>query len=102
MLGFGDEVIFTSDGGNAVFDKSDDVSGPEDKFDTGITLTSFTLTPEQDGKNGAGATNRTAVYLHSVDFTVSEVPLPAAAYLFGSALAGLVAVGRRRARATAA
>ncbi len=31
-------------------------------------------------------------------FTVSEVPLPAAAWLFGSALMGLVALGKARAR----
>lgn len=102
VLGFGDEVNFTSAGGNVNFDESDQTIGLLDRFDVGVTATSFTLTPEQNGTNGAGASNRTAVYLHSLEFEVSEVPLPAAAYLFGSALAGLVAVGRRRAKAVAA
>ena len=98
VLGFGDEVNFTSNGGDLLFDESDGKAklGLVDSFDTGVTLTSFTLTPEQDGRNGTGAKVRTSVYLHSLDFTVSQVPLPAAAYLFGSALVGLIAVGRRR------
>ena len=39
---------------------------------------------------------QTAMYTNWTD--VSEVPLPAAAWLFGSALVGLVAIGRKKAR----
>lgn len=103
VAGFGDEVNFTSAGGNVNFDKSDGYDGSilVDRFETGVTTTSFTLTPVQGGTNGAGATVKTAVYLHSLDFSVSEVPLPAAAWLFGSAMLGLIGVGRRRKLATA-
>lgn len=99
FLGFGDEVDFdyaggASGSGTLTFTDSG-VSGLLDPFAVGVSLTEFTLRPEQNGAE-------TSFYLHSVDFTVSEVPLPAAAYLFGSALAGLVAVGRRRAKAAAA
>jgi hypothetical protein len=102
FLGFGDEVNLSYSGGSSGtgtlnFDLSDQTSGLLDRFGAGgISLTQFTLTPEQDGTNGAGATVRTAVYLHSVDFEVSQVPLPAAVWLFGSALFGLVGVSRRR------
>jgi len=89
FLGFGDEVDFTSSGGNLNFNDSDEVIGLLDRFDVDVTTSAFILTPEQDHAE-------TAVYLHSLDFTVSQVPLPAAAYLFGSALVGLLAVGRRR------
>lgn len=102
VLGFGDEVYIDYSGGSSGvgtlnFDQSDELVLLRDRFDAGsISLTQFTLRPEQDGSNGAGANNNTAVYLHSVDFTVSQVPIPAAAWLFGSALLGLVSVGRRR------
>jgi len=39
----------------------------------------------------------TAMNLHLSDEMIAPVPVPAAAWLFGSALLGLVAVGRRRA-----
>ena len=45
---------------------------------------------------GGGAVTNTAVYSFTVDSAVSEVPVPAAAWLFGSALLGLAGVGRKR------
>lgn len=94
VLGFSDEVIFNFSGGasgaGSITFSDSGVASLWDPFAAGVSLTSFTLTPEQDGAE-------TAVYLHSVDFTVSQVPIPAAAWLFGSALLGLVSVGRRRA-----
>lgn len=98
ILGFGDEVHFDYSGGSSGAGSltfSDSGLGAFellDPFFPAVSLTSFTLRPEQDGAE-------TAVYLHSFDFTVSEVPLPAAAWLFGSAIAGLAVVGRRRRRA---
>lgn len=58
-----------------------------DQFPIGQSLDGFMLTPQ----NGL-----TAVYLHSIDFDVAEVPIPAAAWLFGSALVGFFGVSRKR------
>lgn len=98
VLGFGDKVYFDYSGGGSgsgtlTFEESG-AFGLIDGFMVGLNLTSFTLRPEQDGKKLNGANARTAVYLHSVDFT--EVPVPAAAWLFASGLLGLVTVSRRK------
>ncbi len=42
-----------------------------------------------------GGTNHTQSS-HNINLTVSQVPAPAAVYLFGSALVGLISVGRKR------
>lgn len=78
----GGEVLTLTDSGEGAFDLWD-------VFNLGdINLSSFVLTP----------TNlTTAVYLWGIDIEAAEVPLPAAAWLFGSALLGLVVRGRRRA-----
>lgn len=109
VLCCGDEVHFDYTGGasgtgSLLFSNSGLGDGPLlDPFAAGVRLTSFTIRPEQDGLDGSGngASNDTAVYLHSVDFSIPppEVPLPAAAWLFGSALLGLGAAGRRRRQA---
>ncbi|MCB1703123.1 MAG: hypothetical protein H6985_06475 [Pseudomonadales bacterium] len=103
ILGYGDEVHFNYSGGasgtgSILFSNSglSDLTTLLDPFSAGVSLTAFTITPEQDGSDSFGVTNDTVVYLHSVDFTVSQVPLPGAAWLMGSALLGLVGVSRRR------
>lgn len=67
--------------------ESDQVIGLLDRFAINDDMSGFTLTPQ----NGV-----TAVYLHSIDFEVAEVPLPAAAWLFGSAVVGLGGIARRK------
>jgi hypothetical protein len=58
--------------------------------------------------NGAGASSTSNVYLGGTvtidaagNISVSNVPLPAAVWLFGSGLLGLIGVGRRRAAVAA-
>lgn len=101
--GFGDLVQFdysggTSGSGSLLFSDSgigDGLGQLLDPFAAGISLTSFTITPFQDGNKLNGANAKTAVYLHSLDFNVTEVPVPAAAWLFGSALLGLAGFRRQ-------
>ena len=87
-----DKVKFDYDpGGDLTWTNSGQGVTLLDSFSTGgIDMNSFTLLPQ----NGV-----TAIYLHSIDFDVpvtSEVPVPAAVWLFGSALFGLFGVARRR------
>lgn len=100
ILCCGDKVYFDYSGGGSgsgtlTFEESGQF-GLIDGFDVGgLSMTSFTIRPEQDGNKANGASADTSVYLHSIDFT--EVPVPAAAWLFGSAMLGLAGVARRRA-----
>jgi hypothetical protein len=87
-----DRVQLNSAGGN--LDLNDDTSafGSSESFDlsalTGIT--SFTL------EGNSFATVTLLASLGNVQASASAVPVPAAAWLFGSALIGLVGVGRRK------
>lgn len=85
-----DKVKFDyTPGGDLTFTNSGQGITLLDSFSTGgIDMSGFTLLPQ----NGL-----TAVYLHSIDFNViSPVPVPAAAWLFGSAILGLFGVARRK------
>ena len=102
VLGFGDRATLSYSGGasgsgNFDLNGSDGNKGffdPFDFFDTNLSLDEFTITPVVGGKNSDGARVKTSFRLYEAE--VSPVPLPAAAWLFGSAIAGLGLVGRRR------
>jgi len=79
VLSSGDTLLTLTDSGQGIFDLVDHFALPD------LLVDSFTLTPNN---------KRTAVYLWGID--VQEVPLPGAVWLFGSALAGLGIVRRRR------
>ena len=58
-------------------------------WNTNTDSTNDLYTGNYTGQNGVGTQNLTSI-------TVSAVPLPAAAWLFGSALLGLITVARRK------
>lgn len=86
-----DEVIFRNDDTGGLLTLTDSGQGAFDLLDhfalPDITLSSFTLIPNNQ---------RTAVYLWGIEFETTEIPLPGAVWLFGTALAGLGVAGRRR------
>ena len=103
VAGNGDRATLNFSGGSSGagtidLNGSDGNGGLTDAFDFFVnlntSLTTFTITPVQGGTNSDGATVKTSFRLNAVE--VSEVPLPAAVWLFGSAIAGLGVIGRRR------
>ena len=63
----------------------------------GITTASLTLNPFQgDWVSGDFISPITGVIYEGADVTVGAVPVPAAVWLFGSGLIGLVGIARRR------
>src|SRR5690606_23316306 len=59
-------------------------------------LSTFTGTIEAVERSGSGLTANTTTLLYDIDGTaVNEIPLPAAAWLFGSGLLGLAGAARR-------
>lgn len=86
-----DEVVFRNDDTGGLLTLTNSGQGAFDLLDhfalPDITLSSFTLIPNNQ---------RTAVYLWGIEFETTEIPLPGAVWLFGTALAGLGVAGRRR------
>lgn len=64
-------------------------------LDFASDFSSFTGTVTAVETSGSGITSNTATSTYNVA-GVSEVPVPAAAWLFGSALVGLAGIGRKR------
>jgi len=67
-------------------------------FLSNLQLTKFTITGLKGTKqvNGKNVTAWSAFYVHDLDFSSVAVPVPAAAWLMGSGLAGLAGLARRR------
>jgi hypothetical protein len=110
-LGFGDWATFTyyvgtsnTVAGTIQFTNSglgDGVSVLLDPFALGgLELSKFTITGKKGSKT-VGSSNVTAwsaFYVHNLDYTkINTVPVPAAAWLMGSALLGLAGIKRRAA-----
>lgn len=83
-----DKVFFTSAAGNFTFDAETAIFSSYETFDISSlgAITSFTLI---GGSTGTQATLNQLI-------GVTSVPVPAAAWLFGSALIGLAGIGRKR------
>ncbi len=83
-----DQVVFNGGGQTLTLTNSGQGVTLLDSFNLpDITLDGFSLTPNN---------SLTAVYLWGIDIETAEIPLPAAAWLFGSAVMALGAGGRRR------
>jgi len=65
---------------------------------TGTQLIGVSITPTGSWSNFVGASNAPLnnSYPFAVDLTVSSVPVPAAVWLFGSGMLGLIGVARRK------
>jgi hypothetical protein len=113
LLGFGDAATFTyyvgtsnTVAGSQQFTNSGQGSGDlVDWFSLGsLSLQKFTITSFKGNKTVNGSTVKawSSFYVHDLDYTkivtptTPTVPVPAAAWLLGSGLAGLAALGRRR------
>jgi hypothetical protein len=83
---FDNMTITSNEGYSMTFGNSDGFFSQIDTFAIGQNLTSFTLSANYGG-----------AFLNAVQ--ISQVPLPAAAWLFGSALLGLGAIKRRQRQA---
>jgi hypothetical protein len=84
-------IKFRNFGGSAK-DKAEDYLDVDNWVADGLTNLKALSLPS----NGSGST------LEVQDFVVQVVPIPAAAWLFGSAMVGAVALGRRKKKAEAA
>ena len=80
-----DQVTMSYTSGSQTFSNTFNLNAI-DTFSTNVVLNSFTL---------SAANGLTSTYLNSIDVTPA-VPVPAAAWLFGSGLLGLAGLGRKR------
>jgi hypothetical protein len=107
LLGFGDAATLTWYVGT-----SNTVSGTQlltnSGQPTGDLLDTFTFLNREVNKfsiksfkgtkvvNGSNVTAWSAFYVHSLDYSKIDVPVPAAAWMMGSGLLGLAGLARRR------
>ena len=98
-LGFDDSHLYMNRGANLSFDPNDEIEFINfSDFSIGTDLLQFDSAP---GPQGAGSytvqwQEFDGPSNYEMEFVVSAVPVPAAVWLFGSGLIGLVGVARRK------